>query len=211
MCWRGGLSNTSPWIVLIPEQFQPITTALDGTFDTIMGMGFRMSSRACPLRSYLTVYIVRNTYTLVNFGDFVDGNPDNQSNPFMQLLSVTDPSQAHQDFVRARLNGTDTTGDSAHALLPASQGQHSPESLNEKAKNTFYRNWPYIGAAVGLVLVAILAVVVFKCCCRSRQGPVKGQFVAGPYRPLHEPAPGPAMYLHTMPPQGAYSDPYYRG
>ncbi|KAF8585027.1 acid protease [Ramaria rubella] len=175
--------------------FQPISTALDGTFDAVMGMAF-----------------LRNTYTSINFGDFVDGNPENQGDPFLQLLSITNAAQAHKDFVTTRLNGVDTTGDSAHALLPPSQAQHSPESNTEKAKNIFFRNWPYILAGVGGVLLLAVGFCLYRCCCRRRAARGRGGLVAGPYRPLHDPAPAPAMDLHAMgPPQGAYSDPYYRG
>lgn len=153
---------------------------------------------------------VRNTYTLINFGDFIDGNPDNQGAPYLQLISVTDSSAAHKDFVTTRLNGTDTTGDSAHTLLPASQAKHSPQSATEKAKYTFYRYWPWLAAGVGAILVLGIGVLIFRCCCGSRQRPIRGKYMAGPYRPLHDAAPDPAMDLHTMPPQGAYADPYYR-
>jgi hypothetical protein len=49
---------------------------------------------------------VRNAYLLVNFGDFVDGSVNTTANPYVQLLSVTDPTAAHADFVNVRLNGT---------------------------------------------------------------------------------------------------------
>ena len=53
---------------------------------------------------------VRNTYSLFNFGDFVDGSDSNVAAPYMQFLSVTDPKRAHNDFVNLRLGGVDTTG-----------------------------------------------------------------------------------------------------
>ncbi|KAF8524419.1 acid protease [Hysterangium stoloniferum] len=191
--------------------FQPITTALDGTFDFIMGMGF-----------------LRNTYTSINFGDFVDGDTANRSDPYMQLLALTDPAAAHKDFVALRLNGKDTTGDAAHSLLPAGETQHSPQSTAQKAKSAFFRYWIYIIAAVAGLLALSLVVCVWRCCCggarrgkwggRGRTGPGlgggnRGFQTAGTYRPLQDPAPQAAMGMHPMgpPPQGSYQDPYYRG
>jgi Orthoreovirus membrane fusion protein p10 len=147
---------------------------------------------------------------LINAGDFIDGNPNNQGSPFMQLMSVTDSSAAHIDFVKTRLNGVDSTGDSAHTLLPESQAKHSPQSTAEKAKYTFYRYWPWLVGGVGLIIVLGLAVLIFRCCCGTRQRPIRSKFMAGSYKPLHDPAPDSGMDLHTIPPQGAYSDPYYR-
>ncbi|KAH8917056.1 hypothetical protein BT69DRAFT_1195296, partial [Atractiella rhizophila] len=61
---------------------------------------------------------LRNTYTLVDFGDFVEDTLDsNTGDPYVQLLSVTDPASAHRDFVTTRLGGKDITGDSQFALL----------------------------------------------------------------------------------------------
>ena len=179
-----------------------------------MGMGFRTSIPAAfPAHAHVHV-TVRNTYTYINFGDFVDGNPGNQGDPYIQLLSVTDAGVAHKDFVTTRLNGTDTTGDNAHALLPASQEKHSPVSGNEKAKNAFFRYWPWLVGGVGLIALAGLAWFLYTCCCRRRRGRVGTTgFKPGPYQPLHAPPPAPAMDLHPMghPSHGAYADPYYRG
>ncbi|KAF8464726.1 acid protease [Russula ochroleuca] len=69
--------------------FQPISSGTSSTYDLILGMAF-----------------LRNAYLLVNFGDFVDGSVNTTANPYVQLLSVTDPTAAHADFVNVRLNGT---------------------------------------------------------------------------------------------------------
>jgi len=47
---------------------------------------------------------------LLNYGDFIDGSTSNTSNPYVQILSTTDPAEAHADFVATRLGGKDTTG-----------------------------------------------------------------------------------------------------
>ncbi|KAK7469159.1 hypothetical protein VKT23_003650 [Stygiomarasmius scandens] len=91
-----------------------------GALDAILGMGF-----------------LRNTYSLFNFGDFVDGSADNVADPYIQLLSVLDKEKAHHEFVIARLGGQDTTG-SQPALLPdiqkpATTSQTAPAGTNTTA------------------------------------------------------------------------------
>ena len=54
--------------------------------------------------------LVSNVYALLDYGDFTDDSASNTSSPYIQLLSTTDPAEAHSDFVATRLNGKDTTG-----------------------------------------------------------------------------------------------------
>ncbi|KAK0187821.1 aspartic peptidase domain-containing protein [Armillaria mellea] len=71
--------------------FQPIIfTPPAPTFDIILGMSF-----------------LRNVYTVFNYGDFIaDGNGTTiRGDPYVQLLSTTDPAEAHSDFVAVRLSG----------------------------------------------------------------------------------------------------------
>lgn len=75
---------------------------------------------------------VRNVYTLFDYGNFMEDTDDDVGSPFIQLLSTTNMTQAHETFVQIRLNGVDTTGASSQYLLPASQEQHSPETKAEK-------------------------------------------------------------------------------
>ncbi|KZT52462.1 acid protease [Calocera cornea HHB12733] len=69
--------------------FQPIeaaaTQALDGIGDMVLGMAF-----------------LRNTYTLMNYGDFVDSTADATEQPYVQLLSTTDPVTAATEFAAVR-------------------------------------------------------------------------------------------------------------
>ena len=51
---------------------------------------------------------MRNAYLLINYGDFVDGTTT-KALPYVQLLSVTDPAAAHQDFINNRLGGAAPT------------------------------------------------------------------------------------------------------
>ncbi|KAF8214330.1 hypothetical protein K438DRAFT_2149621, partial [Mycena galopus ATCC 62051] len=73
--------------------FQPVSfdVGSDPTYDVIFGMAF-----------------LRNVYTLINFGDFIVGSTS-KAYPCIQLLSLTDPAQAHAEFVKVRLGGVDTT------------------------------------------------------------------------------------------------------
>lgn len=70
----------------------------------------------------------------MDYGNFVEDTSSDTGDPFVQLLPLTDPVEAHQDFVNVRLSGVDTTGSPSQALLPASEMQHSPVSEEEKKK-----------------------------------------------------------------------------
>lgn len=190
-------SSGSPLCV---GMFQPITSAFSllGEYDMILGMAF-----------------LRNAYTLIDFGNFVS-NTDDDSDPFVQLLPLTVPAEAHADFVKIRLNNVDTTGSASKTLLPASQESHSPESAAEKKQHRegqVLKYWPYI--LVGCLVLVILMVggCVWGCCRRRRRNRAKGAALAAipgvqknPYQPIHEPAPP----MH-MQPMGGYTDPYGHG
>ncbi|TFK24925.1 acid protease [Coprinopsis marcescibilis] len=69
--------------------FQPFTfeRGSQPSFDMVLGMAF-----------------MRNVYTLFDYGDFVpDSVEDLREEPYVQLLSLTDPVEAHTDFVTVRL------------------------------------------------------------------------------------------------------------
>jgi len=145
--------------------FQPITSAysLFGHFDMIMGMTF-----------------LRNTYTLMSFGDWVDGN-DSRGNPYIQIASITNPSLARADFIQTRLGGIDTTGDAKWQLLPKEQMQHSPVSDAEKKKKyqeAVLSKWPYILTGCLLFVLIVVGLTVWNCCCRKKRSK-KGTSGAG--------------------------------
>jgi len=140
--------------------FQPITSAfsLFGHFDMIVGMSF-----------------LRNTYTLMNFGNWVDGD-DSRGNPFIQIASVTNPASARADFIQTRLGGIDTTADAKWQLLPKDQMQHSPVSDAEKKKKyeeAVLSKWPYILTGCLLFVLILVGLTIWRCCCRNR-GSKKG-------------------------------------
>jgi len=139
--------------------FQPITSAfsLFGEYDIILGMAF-----------------LRNTYTYIDFGNFVPGK--SRSNPFVRLLPITDREAAHTDFVNVRMNGVDVSGDPAHALLPLSQGKTSPVSsqeIQQQYEARILSHWPYvIGGGVVLVLI-IVSFCTWRCCNRRKAAKAK--------------------------------------
>ncbi|KAG5638675.1 hypothetical protein H0H81_011055 [Sphagnurus paluster] len=132
--------------------FQPITSAFSllGHYDMILGMSF-----------------MRNAYTLLNFGSWANGKSG--EHPYIQLASVTNSTQAQQDFITVRL-GSDTTNDPKWALLPPSQMQHSPVSEEEKKKKyqeLVLSRWPYILSGCLLIVVVSVGLCIWRCCCRK--------------------------------------------
>ncbi|SRR5258707_5261202 len=77
--------------------------------------------------------LVRNAYTLLNWGDFVDQTSAARGTPYIQMEPMTGQSQAHKEFVAARLGGVDTTGDPQWKL--SSHQQSSPVSKGERVQH----------------------------------------------------------------------------
>lgn len=129
---------------------------------------------------YHVFLVVRNAYILIDFGDFVDGSSSKVGSPYVQLLSVTQPALAHQDFVQSRLGGVDNTSD--FHLLPATNTTSDPDgddddsSSSESWWNKY--KWYIIGGAAGL---AVLVLVLSLWGCSRRKKPA--------YRQLNHPAP----------------------
>ncbi len=139
--------------------FQPITTDISG-FDIILGMSF-----------------LRNAYMLINFGDFVDGALTKVGDPYIQLLSLTDPAEAHTDFVTTRMGGIDKSAD-LH-LLPALPN-NGEDGKDKPQEDTLHKYLPYIIAgsvAAGVIILALIAAASYRSSVKRR------------YRRLHDPAP----------------------
>ena len=96
-------------------------------------LSVRVLGYTAPLEPSLTPLFssVRNVYTLINPGDTVDDVNSPHNKPYIQMVGTTNRDAAHADFVKARLNGVDTTGAASQSLLP--HGQTSPLSPGEKA------------------------------------------------------------------------------
>ncbi|GBE83097.1 hypothetical protein SCP_0501440 [Sparassis crispa] len=143
--------------------FQPITSAFSllGEYDIILGMGF-----------------MRNVYALFDYGNFVENTSQDLGNPFIQLLSTTNLSQAHQDFVTARMNGVDATSSSSQWLVSSSQMQHSPESKEEKKKayeEMILSRWPEIFVGCLIFVLIVAGLITWRCCIRCKRKRAKKQ------------------------------------
>ncbi|KAH9033895.1 aspartic peptidase domain-containing protein [Lactarius pseudohatsudake] len=115
--------------------FQPITIGAAPDYDIILGMAS-----------------LRNAYLLINYGDYVDG-ANTKAQPYVQLLSTTDPASAHLDFVNVRLSGTDTTGGQMLSASNSDNVDDIDKPFHRKKKTA-----KIIGAVIGTVfLVATLA------------------------------------------------------
>lgn len=122
--------------------------------------------------------LVRNTYTKLDFGSW-SGNDDDDSDPYIQLLSITDVDAASKDFIEVRLGGEDTTGESQWQLTSTADMQHSPVSDEEKKKlyqEMILSRWPYILTGCLVAVLIIVGLVVWRCCCRRNKDGSKGAF-----------------------------------
>ncbi|KAH9948908.1 acid protease [Amylocystis lapponica] len=162
--------------------FQPITSAFSllGEYDIILGMSF-----------------MRNVYTLLDYGNFVEDTSQDLGTPFIQLLSTTNLTQAHKDFVQVRLSGVDSTSSSSQWLVPASQGQTSPESdaeKHEQYEEYILARWPYIFVGCLGFVILVGGLITWRCCKRRRQRRAQQQTVglvpggATSYKQLEDPS-----------------------
>ncbi|KAG7088169.1 hypothetical protein E1B28_012190 [Marasmius oreades] len=129
--------------------FQPFSfdVGKDTTYDIILGMSF-----------------IRNAYVLFNFGDFIltgSGNTTKRGDPYLQLLSTTNPAGAHSDFVDRRLDGVDTTDQQG---LGPGKGNHGNDKSKGKSSNTKI----YLALAITAGVLALVAAVVALVLHRKR-------------------------------------------
>ena len=82
---------------------------------------------------------------MFDYGDWVSDSSNDRQDPYIQLLSVTNKTQAHLDFVQVRMNGVDSSADTSHALLPSNQCKKSPISSSEKKKMCAFRLYSNLG------------------------------------------------------------------
>ncbi|KAI0645685.1 aspartic peptidase domain-containing protein [Trametes meyenii] len=136
--------------------FQPLSSKQP--YDIVLGMAF-----------------LRNAYVLMNFGDFVDGALTKVGEPFVQLRSLTEPSEAHEDFVQQRLAGNDTTG--FQKLLPPSEEDDTPVTLTSAERLKTYLPWIISASVIGGLLLVFGVAYFFVWRGGQR------------YRRLHESAP----------------------
>ena len=138
--------------------------------------------------------LVSNVYLLLDYGDFTDNTADSKSAPYVQLLSTTNPAEAHADFVATRLNGKDSTN--------STSTHHSTSTSSGSGSNGFFQKYriPIFAAAAVAGISALTGAVLL---VKRRRRPV--------YRPLYDPAPVGDMPLHHVAGYGGpapYSDPW---
>ncbi|KIJ48660.1 hypothetical protein M422DRAFT_28375 [Sphaerobolus stellatus SS14] len=173
--------------------FQNNTPGIPG-LDMILGMAFD-----------------RNVYMLLNYGDFVLGNPNHQGAPFMQLLSTTNPAKAHHDFVQSRLGGVDTTGSQNHSNPSVQVNNNDSQNSSSNSKTFIQKNGKYFAIGGGiLAAIILLGACVVASVWRSRRRGRKSPYATmafpgasssgtGTYKPLLNPGGDVGK-------EGAYSD-----
>ncbi|KDR82581.1 hypothetical protein GALMADRAFT_237973 [Galerina marginata CBS 339.88] len=118
--------------------FQPFTydRGSSPNYDMVLGMAF-----------------MRNVYSLFDYGDKI-ANSTAFKSPYIQLHSITDKTEAHNDFVTVRLGGIDTTGSKGMKDRGSSHGQ-----------TTLY----YVLAVVAAIALMIILTLLFFYVRRRRR------------------------------------------
>ncbi|KAJ2917039.1 hypothetical protein MD484_g3391, partial [Candolleomyces efflorescens] len=129
--------------------FQPFTydRGPNPTYDMVLGMAF-----------------MRNVYTLFDYGDFTSPSDTSSSTtdpPYIQLLSLTDPSEAHQDFVTVRLGGIDVP---PRGLSPGNSGTNQDENRDSNSNSKSNKHvYAIIGSVVVIgVLLLLAGILVYR-------------------------------------------------
>ncbi|EGN98610.1 hypothetical protein SERLA73DRAFT_89540 [Serpula lacrymans var. lacrymans S7.3] len=164
--------------------FQPFSYVVEESitgplYDMMLGMAF-----------------LRNAYLLVDLGDFVDGSNRTTAPPYIQLLSVTNATQASEEFAQQRKNGT--------SLLANDLLRKTTKSTGKKIAA-----W-IIGVIVVCVVIGLLLLgLCCMCLCRRRNnrnnaGPQQIWPVSQSYRSISDPTPQGADEMHLV-----HNDPVY--
>lgn len=98
---------------------------------------------------------MRNVYILINFGDFVDGSTPAVAAPYIQLLSTTNLTQAHADFVTARLGGVDPNQPTTTVSNAAPTG-NSDRVSSALPKGAKFYPWVVTLIVVGIASITLL-------------------------------------------------------
>jgi hypothetical protein len=116
---------------------------------------------------------------------------------YIQLLPITNATQAVQDFASVRGGAGGATGEDIGNQFS------SVQSSSSKSKSSVA---PWLtGLIAGICLVLILLIAGMACYCRRRRikngSPLSTVWVANPpsYRPIHEPSPQAAYDVHMAP------------
>jgi len=129
---------------------------------------------------------------LINFGNLVNAAAPSTDTAYIQLLPLTNATEAAQDFASVR-------GGSGNTLT--STVTNSNHNSNRRSPATWL-----IALIAGAAIVLLLLVIAVVCCCRRRRrlqnapAPGTGWVVDAPsYRPIHEPSPQAAYEMHMGP------------
>ncbi|KAI6151376.1 aspartic peptidase domain-containing protein [Pisolithus thermaeus] len=175
--------------------FQPISSAFSllGEYDMILGMAF-----------------LRNVYTLINYGNLVEGG-SNSNKPYIQMLPLTNQVTAINDFIQTRTNGQNLIDSPQYTLLPSSQEQHSPETAEEKKQQyeeEVLSRWPYILVGCLAFVFMLIGCCVWRCCKRRRMRKLAERQKqgtsppdanrSGPYSQLHDSQSTATLVMQPM-------------
>ena len=162
-------------------------------------MGFSTSDPILAPDAVADLSLVRNTYTYINFGDFVAGSPSDRADPYIQLLSTTnDTTEAHIEFIQIRGGSTTPYPNT----IPV--GSNTPPSTQPTRQNQ-KKLFILIGACTigGLILIAVGLLL---CCRRRGSSRAIRTSTFGPYAPLGAPAPAPATDIRMGSPKHQYNE-----
>ncbi|KAG8854723.1 hypothetical protein FRB96_007408 [Tulasnella sp. 330] len=135
--------------------YQPIQPGGENPFfDMLFGLAF-----------------LRNVYILYDYGDRFIGNATDPVSMFIKMLSITDPVEAHNDFVNVRLNNNLNAPLNGQVKpVGALAGSKSRVSGSTEGPLT-KRTWFYVVVCVIGALILFLGICVL--VRRRRQGPGK--------------------------------------
>ncbi|PCH39890.1 acid protease [Wolfiporia cocos MD-104 SS10] len=190
--------------------FQPISSSafsLLGEYDIILGMSF-----------------IRNVYALFDYGNFVEDTDHDLGEPFIQLLSTTNLTEAHETFVQVRMSGVDNTGAKSQWLLPVSQEVHSPETEAEKKEQYeeyVLSRWPEIFVGCLAFVIIVMAIIIWRCCFVRRRRraaqqdssllPTAAGRPQSSYKQLEDPSTATLVDMQRIPPRSPSHDGYLSG
>ncbi|KAG8884406.1 hypothetical protein FRB98_002416 [Tulasnella sp. 332] len=143
--------------------FQPIQPGGESPFfDMLFGMAF-----------------LRNVYILYDYGDRIVGNAKDPVSMFIKMLSITDPVEAHNDFVNVRLNNNLNASLNGQ-VKPVGALAGSKSRVSSSAERPVTKKiWFYIVMCVVSALVLSFGIYVLVRWLRRQQGPGKDQVDRG--------------------------------
>lgn len=168
-------------------------------YDMVLGMAF-----------------LRNAYLLIDFGSFVDGAPSGTNAPYIQLLPITDTSNASLDFVQVRLNNGSDANDLNSLASHSSTTTTTAKTTTTTTTSNTLPAWE-IGVIFGIVISGfLLAICIYYCCHRRRSQRVSSTqtawvpYAPQSYRPLYDPSPQGAHDMHLTPNANPAHAPEYK-